>query len=435
MTQEQQAHETGSVNRHYLDKVMELAEERNVEATEDIYDTRGMKLVAKGTRISNDLQERLIVRKLRKPLESSIAVENGVGITNLVKEAKQLAESIEPVGRMLKNANANGGPTVFDILNAAHIGGAMSMMLTITERGGTTALAHSVIVSLVSICLARKFGLGVKDQTTAAIAGVLHDIGELYVNPEYLSSKRRLLPHEWSHVVVHPRIGQMLIAELENYPPAVGIAVAEHHERLDGSGYPRQLTGTGISAVGQAVSVAEMIAGVFMRKDRPLDRAELALKIIPGEHPYRAVSAVSEVLRAARKSGQPEPDFQADDSHAHVCALFARIASVHEEAGRIAALPELKSRGARQLMEQVLLRIKSIERAFSSTGLYICMEQGANLLEEKCLEMLFEATVATNEIQWRLRDVARNIALLSSGFEAQEVELFQPLIALLDDHH
>lgn len=435
MILEQQPIQTNSVNQHYLDKVMDLAEEMNVEATEDIYDSHGMKLVAKGTRISIGLQEKLILHKLRKPLESSIAVEGGITINGVVAEAKRLSETMEPVARILKTVTNGGGVSPFEILAAAQIGNAMSMMLTITERGGATALTHSVMVSLLSICLTKKIGLGVKEQTTAALAGLLHDIGELYIEPKYLQNKKPLSPHEWHHVVVHPRIGQMLINELEDYPAAVGIAVSEHHERFDGSGYPRQLAGKNISIVGQAVSVAEMVSGMFVRQDRPLERAELALKIIPGEHPYELVSAVSGALYSTRHDQPDTLDVPPEDLHRIVCNLFSRIASISGEARKLLDLSAVQSKQAKDLLLQVLNRTHTIERAFSSTGLYVCLDQTTALFQEKYIKIMFEAAIATNEIQWRLRDIARNIALISSSLEAREFAAFQPLIALLDENN
>ena len=75
-----------SVNKHYLEKVMDLAEEQDVNTTEDIFDSRGVKLIAKGTRISRGLQERLILHKLQKPLESCIALDGGIEINAIVAE-------------------------------------------------------------------------------------------------------------------------------------------------------------------------------------------------------------------------------------------------------------------------------------------------------------------------------------------------------------
>jgi hypothetical protein len=84
------------VNQHYLDKVMNLAEEMPVIATEDIYDIRGNKLLAKGSAVNRRLQEKLIVHKLTKPIESSLCVEDGVDARLIGNTAKILIET-QPV--------------------------------------------------------------------------------------------------------------------------------------------------------------------------------------------------------------------------------------------------------------------------------------------------------------------------------------------------
>ena len=149
-------HVITSVNKHYLDKVLSLAEQADITATEDIFDARGMKLVAKGARISRNLQERLTMRKLSKPFESSIAVESGVNIDIIAAEAQCIVDTVEPIRSIMYTVN---GVSPLQIFSGIRFGSAMSTMLTIIERGGKMALEHSVMVSLLSICLARKCGL------------------------------------------------------------------------------------------------------------------------------------------------------------------------------------------------------------------------------------------------------------------------------------
>ncbi|WP_136418070.1 HD domain-containing phosphohydrolase [Herbaspirillum sp. ST 5-3] len=425
-----------SVNKHYLDKVMNLAEEKDIKATEDIFDARGMKLVAKGAKISRSLQERLIMRRLSKPFESSIAVDSGVDVDVISAEAQRIADTFEPIRAMLGLASSGTSPV--QLLSEIQFGSAMSTMLTIIERGGQTALQHSVMVSLISVCLARKFGLSSKDQMVVALAGLLHDIGELYIDPEYLHSNRRLFPHEWRHVVVHPRIGQMLIEGLENYPPSVAQAVFEHHERFDGGGYPRQISGSQISAAGQVISVAEMISGILTNQDQPLNRAVLALKIIPGEHAHELVSAVSAAMQKAREESGPaaaESGTPTGEERQQVQSLYEHINAVLQEEQKLGESSGLKSKKASQLLSDVIRRTNNIQRAFSSTGLDVCLAESVCIFESRSLDILFETKVATREIEWRLRDVARDLSLQASTLEAHEAEAFQPLIALLDGQH
>lgn len=416
---------SNAVNQHYLEKVMDLAEEEDVAATEDIFNASGMKLIAKGAKISRALQEKLILHRLHKPLESCIAVEGGIDIAAVMTEARRISDSIEPVACILMLAN--GGASPFDIIAGLPLGNAMKMMLTIAERGGTAAMTHSVMVSLISICLAKKIGLSEQDQTTVALAGLLHDIGELYIDPAYLDPKRRLLPHEWRHVVVHPRLGQMLIGELETYPVGVSLAVAEHHERFDGAGYPGQLSGKNISMPGQILSVAEMISGIFMEQDKPLEHAALAMKIIPGEHASNLVSIVSNILRLPHTAAS-ENNISLSEVYIRVRNLFDCISAAIQTVDRLNESTTVQSKKGKDLLSQVLARVHVIQRAFSGTGLDVCLADYG----DQDSDLLFEVDMATKEIKWRLRDVARDLSLRADILDPYEKNIFQPLVALLD---
>lgn len=426
-------HLINSVNKHYLDKVMRLAEQADIKATEDIFDARGMKLVAKGARISRTLQERLSMRRLSKPFESSIAVESGVDIAIITTEAHRIADTIEPVRSVMKTMS--NGQSPLQVLESIQFGSAMSTMLTVIERGGATALEHSVMVSLLSICLAKKIGLSSSDQAVAALAGLLHDIGELYIEPEYLHSTRRLYPHEWRHVVVHPRIGQMLIEGLENYPSTVARAVFEHHERLDGGGYPRQVSGADISAAGQVVAVAEAISGVFLNQDKPLWRAELALKILPGEFSHELVSAISAAMQAARIEGEGGGGQQTGQAREQFQGLYDRISTVLDMGRDMIAAPEGKSKRANHLLQEAMRRTTGIRHAFSGAGLDACLDATSGIFEARPGDVMFEAAVAASEIEWRLREVARDVSLQASALGEHEAEPLQSLISLLDGEH
>ncbi|QYF95156.1 HD domain-containing protein [Massilia sp. PAMC28688] len=415
-----------TVNQHYLSKVMGLAEVMDVAASEDILDLRGMKLVAKGARLTRAQQDTLGQHRLRQPLESVLVAEGAADPATIVAHATRILDTSAPLRRII-GAVRGGGPTPLALLGAMRLGQAMRMMLTLVERGGPHALDHSITVSLLSVCMAKQLNLAPDGQMIAALAGLLHDIGELYIDPAYLKPGKRLLPHEWSHLVVHPLIGQVLIGDLESYPAAVGRAVAEHHERADGTGYPRQLHGRELSAAGQAVAVAEMISGV-LQKDLPLERAELALKIVPGEYAHDLLSAVSGALRSQEQGSAPAAPGPAGEG---VDTLGRRIACILE-AGRVLQRSKApKSARATQLLDRTMDRVATIERAFVSTGLDFYARHSHGLPDPD-RSMLFEKDVASREIQWRLRDIARDVALHCSA-SASDMALFASLICMLDD--
>ncbi len=415
-----------AVNQHYLNKVMDLTDAMEVHANEDIFDARGNKLLAKGARVSRGLQERLIVHKLRKPLESSIVVEGGVCAASLVASAARILEESRPVAAIVGAGTATGSATLA-LFGQLKLGGAMSMMLTIADREGPRALDHAVTVALLAIAFARKAGLPELDQRIAGMAGLLHDIGELYVDPSFLRRSTRLLPHEWSHIVIHPHTGQMLVSELEAFPPAVARAVAEHHERYDGSGYPRRLSGNAISVPGQILAIAEMIAGV-LGKSRPMERAALALKIVPGEHAKPLLAAISGLLRDENQAAAASEDMSYPGAE-QIGHLIARIASALGMARQTLADQRPKSAKCKDILAIACDRIQTVQRAVISTGLDAFADQEAAVEEDD--DLRFEQQVATREIQWRLRDIARDLALQNT--DPNERLLFVPLINMLDD--
>ncbi len=422
----------GSVNRHYLNKVLDLADVMPVVATEDIYDSHGMKLLAKGAGVSRLLQEKIILHKLKKPIESTLVVEGGVDATTLVRTAKRVIDTCAPLDNILRST-CIGGFTPLTTLSNMSFGNAITMMLTISERDGSQAFEHALIVSLLSICWAKKLHFTEQEQQIAGLAGLLHDVGELYIEPAYLIRQTHLLPHQWTHVVVHPRIGQMLIAECETFPAGVARAVAEHHEHYDGGGYPRRLHGNQISAPGQVVGMAELV-GSLLATSRSLERAELAIKIFPGEHEHGLLSAISGSLHLSRLGLRRHEENEralADDDDENLEHLHERMSSSLACARKLLEQTSVKSPQMAEILTQSVDRIRAIERAFVGTGMDVYLSQSSLFSRDVDDIILFEKEVVTREIQWRLRCLARDLALRSGA--SDDSSIFSELIGLLDD--
>lgn len=114
-------------------------------------------------------------------------------------------------------------------------------------------------------------------------AGLLHDIGKLAVSEEILWKPSGLTRSEWEVVRAHPEAGYRLVADVME--PEVGSAVLNHHERIDGDGYPRGLDGRTLPVVALIVQVVD------------------AFDAMTSQRPYRPAMdiplAVQEVIRCA----------------------------------------------------------------------------------------------------------------------------------------
>lgn len=128
---------------------------------------------------------------------------------------------------------------------------------------------HAQRVSEVSVAIAEELGLSQEDIYHIKIGGILHDVGKLGVPDAILKKQAGLSDDEFDEMKKHPvkgheimrqgELGRLLYAELP--------ALLEHHERLDGSGYPQGLIGDQISQIGRIVAVADVFDA--LTSDRP----------------------------------------------------------------------------------------------------------------------------------------------------------------------
>ncbi|MHB9118738.1 MAG: HD-GYP domain-containing protein [Burkholderiales bacterium] len=421
-----------AINLNYLEHVMEMSKTHVVSAAEDIFDDAGTLLWAKGKRIDSRLQEKLIVRKLQRPLEVSLVVESGVTMESILALVQGIGTSnptIFAIARKHLSAAINS-------FAAASLCQPACLLLTTLQNSRPHVFAHSVEVALLSASLAIQIGLPPESVEHLIIGGLLHDVGELYINPDYLDQKRSLTPSEWKHIAAHPRISQLILESLTDYPKPIARAIAEHHERFDGSGYPRGIAGNNMSRCGQILSMAEMLSGILHNRSYPIVRATLAVKLIPGEFPAELINAIGEMRRASSAPPQEAAGFAA----AAVPELIQKTrvvgmalsGSINE--CRLIQLQANKTpQPAKDLLAQIESRLLQLQKALSAIGLGDCFTsdyldaQSSDNYEETYLEL----DVVVCEISWRLRDIARDLALKLEDFDEQAQSVFLPLATSL----
>jgi HD-GYP domain-containing protein (c-di-GMP phosphodiesterase class II) len=112
------------------------------------------------------------------------------------------------------------------------------------------------------------------------LATLIHDIGKIYVPAELLSRPGKLTDHEFSLVKEHPQIGYEIIKDID-FPWPIGEIILNHHERLDGSGYPNGHKKDQICIEARILAVADVVeAMVSHRPYRPALGLKAALREI-----------------------------------------------------------------------------------------------------------------------------------------------------------
>jgi putative two-component system response regulator len=130
-------------------------------------------------------------------------------------------------------------------------------------------LEHQRRVAQIASTIAREMGLLEEQIDTLQMAGTFHDVGKISVPLDILSKPGSLSEPEWAVIKNHPTTGWELLKSLELPIRTIQI-VFQHHERLNGSGYPLGLSGEEIFLEARILGVADVVDAIaFPRPYRP----------------------------------------------------------------------------------------------------------------------------------------------------------------------
>ena len=264
-------------DKHYLRAVTDMAERCTVVARDALYTDSGIKLLDKGARVDSRLYERLVHHKLRGSIDEQLGVEDAITVPDLIGMARAQCSS-EPLASML--AAAGGADRLLAPLRSLPLPPPMAFKLTVMREQRPELLSHSVLVMLTALFLGLRSGLNERECTPLVAAALLHDIGVLHMDPVWRDPVHKVTGPGRKHLVAHPVTAMLVIRALHVYPKSVETAVLEHHERMDGTGYPRGLDGGQISPTGQILLLSEVVAAFFEKyRDEPAQRLSLSLRL------------------------------------------------------------------------------------------------------------------------------------------------------------
>lgn len=143
---------------------------------------------------------------------------------------------------------------------------AVRAIATAGELRDPYTAGHQRRVAELAVALGTELGLEADVVVGIGIASSIHDIGKLAIPAEILSKPGRLSDNEFALVKEHAQAGHDIVAGID-FPWPVAEMILQHHERLDGSGYPDGLHGEQISLGGRIVAVADVVEA--MRSHRP----------------------------------------------------------------------------------------------------------------------------------------------------------------------
>ena len=169
-----------------------------------------------------------------------------------------------------------------DLLRAIEDNDAVAVDIGALKISDEYTFKHSVDVATMSMIVARKYGLDDKQVYEIGIAGLLHDIGKSKVPNEILNKAARLTDEEFAIMKQHSVYGYRILQSKEDLSMEIKLGVLQHHEKMNGKGYPMGITGDKI----------DLFAGkeaVFAQRGRGNDHVHdgragyYSYAVLPGE--------------------------------------------------------------------------------------------------------------------------------------------------------
>ncbi|MDI3295594.1 HD-GYP domain-containing protein [Janthinobacterium tructae] len=147
---------------------------------------------------------------------------------------------------------------VDDIASSVLRGGGLLLGLARLKTADNYTYMHSVAVCALMTALARELELAPEQVRSAGLAGLLHDIGKMAVPSAILNKPGSLSDAEFSSVRAHPAAGHRMLLEVDEIDPVALDVCLHHHEKLDGSGYPKGLCGEEISLYARMGAICDV---------------------------------------------------------------------------------------------------------------------------------------------------------------------------------
>lgn len=274
---------------------------RGMILIEDIYDVDGLLLVGTGTELLDihiDFLKKKKVEFLQVQDEVAVELEEVIesteamlpfdrGVVELQNQYTHTIQSFKQIYNDFKLGRIPVAQEIEDIIEPLYEAilndESFAHKMWQIQSNDEYTFDHSVRVSMISGLLAKWCKLSPDKVKQASIAGFLHDVGKCNIPDEILNKPSQLTEEEFKVMKTHAILGYLLVKDMKNLSPDTQLAVMQHHERMNGSGYPHGLRGPEINYLAKIVAVADVYCA--MTQERVYKKAY---------HPFEAMSYILE---------------------------------------------------------------------------------------------------------------------------------------------
>lgn len=269
------------VGRNVADIVSSEEKQKTLDAIKTMFDSGGlhnMEFVLNrydGTKMTGDASGSVLRTASGRVKGAIITVRD---ITEKKKIARELEESYAAVKKIMD--------------------GIIKAMEKLVEKKDMYTVGHQHRTAQLAKAIAEKMGLSKEQVSCIYLSSLIHDIGKIFVPGVILNKPGELTANEYEIIKKHPEAGYEVLKTVD-FPYPIADIILQHHERLDGSGYPYGLKGDKISIESRILSVADVVEAItFARPYRPAFGVDKALEEIMNK---RGTQFDPEVVDVCRK--------------------------------------------------------------------------------------------------------------------------------------
>lgn len=248
------------------------------ELLQDTFNAHGLHILSHGTKLSQPDIAKLLQHQITyveiQPHETDLLHEDYGLLTQdalrllrplydqAIKGTEILFQQAEMTGRIDHEFVKKTFRPITNCLKQQH--DVVELLLELNVKDDYT-YQHSLQVGMLSYYIARWNEYTEEESQYIAIAGYLHDIGKCRIDVHLLQKGVQLTPEEEAIIAKHTQYGYEILTN-SNYPYTIALAALQHHERIDGSGYPMHLSGSNISPYARIVMVADLYSNLITNR-------------------------------------------------------------------------------------------------------------------------------------------------------------------------
>lgn len=292
---------------HYGYRLAAVNTHNPVIASEDIFNHQGALLLAKGSQFSQARAQLIAQHKLVKPLEHSVDIANSL-------DAKALFSALAKFSKSMPGLQSTMEDEDFLACLQAHCAyyekfPLLRQKLTVLCNQLPEIYHNSLYSALAGLMIAEEMSLSAEEKKAVFIGGLMHNSGFLHLNPELTCNEAELERDESLEVQVHPIIAKHFLDQVPTLPKLMGEVVADHHERTDGTGYPKNKFGEDLSIACQIIAFTDTVVRAHKACQHHGDHAHQLMMIIVqfnnSVHFEKVYKAAANIMKVGPRPSTP----------------------------------------------------------------------------------------------------------------------------------